>query len=67
MNQSLINELRACEIKIRMHIKTVEGHKEDPMYPLDDTQVYANLLLAQSNCLNGIATLVAGKARITNH
>lgn len=52
MNQSLINELRALEVSCRMEYNKLSDEEKNDL-------LVAQLLLARSNCLNGIAVLVA--------
>jgi len=60
MNQSLINELRALDLRITKQIHMLDAHwSENPVNYKEATK----LLLAKSNCLNGIAVLVAAKKR----
>lgn len=63
MNQSLINELRAHDIKIRQEIAKVDEVRRETDDPTAMFLTYARLLSARADCLNGIAVLVASNKR----
>lgn len=57
MHQALINELRACEVKIRVELNKGEIDVDEWW------ELKSQLLAAQASCLNGIAVLVAARGK----
>lgn len=63
MNQSLINELRALDVKIRVELNKLGEFEDANDASWATRNLRAELLAADANCLNGIAVLVAANKR----